>query len=67
MVDKMNKHVEIELKQGIKVQIEYTPALLDKIREAYKLDESVEVTDDTIVGYLRQEIRSAVDRAEKHA
>lgn len=63
MVSMKTHSVELNLKSG-RVEIEYTDALLEQIRARFGMAAGDEVSDDLIVAYLENEVRSALAKAE---
>lgn len=56
------KTIKIMLNGANELEIEYTPKLLEMIRNKYSFDTSYEIDASTIKSYIENELRSALSK-----
>lgn len=59
--------VSIDLPKGGTVEVEYTEALLEQIREKLQLDPTAEISHDMLRSFLIVELSSALEKAGENA
>lgn len=58
------KTLELQLKSGQIMSIEMTPALLERIRASFSLDDGQDVTDNHVKYYLAISMRNTLTESE---